>query len=66
MAKKYFPSLKLRGSDYEVAENRISGEKKRIIMESVSKSFEIYKKSKAEKEVLKLAKLNCRLDEMKR
>ena len=65
-ARQKYPLLNLRGSNYEVAEYREPGEWKRIITESVSKSFEIYKQTKAEKEVLKLAKLLCKADEMKK
>lgn len=65
MAKKYFSSLKLRGNDYEITSAREPGERVRKIG-IISIDRQCFKKNAKEKEVLKLAKLQCKIDEMKR
>jgi len=50
-------------SNYEIAE-RIPGEKK-IIIGFINIDRACFKKSAKERDILKLAKLQCRLDEMK-
>ncbi len=60
MAKKYFPTLNLRHSDYEV-ESREPGERIRSVgVVKIDRS--VFKKSKKEKELLKLAKLQYKVD----
>jgi hypothetical protein len=65
MGKKYFPALKLRGESYKIAESREPGERIRTIG-IVQIDRTVFKKSKQEKEILKLAKLQSKIDEMKR
>lgn len=63
--RQKYPLFNLRFRKEE-AEERMAGEPRRIIEESVSRSFEIYKKTKKEKELLKLAKLQCKLDAIRK
>jgi len=65
MAKKY-PLLNLRGSNYKVAEERIPGEKKRIIEGNLIVDRSCFAKTKREKAILKLAKLQCKIDELRK
>lgn len=63
--RRQYPALQLRGKNYEVAEYREPGERIRTIG-IVRIDRQIFKKSAKEKEILKLAKLQCKIDEMKR
>lgn len=65
MAKKYFSALRLRGSSYEIAETREPGDPV-IEIGFIDIDRSVFKKSIKEKEILKLAKLQCKADEMKR
>lgn len=64
MAKKYFSTLKLRGNSYELAE-RVPGEPL-IEIGYIDIDYSCFKKSKKEKELLKLAKLQNKLDEIRK
>jgi hypothetical protein len=62
MAKKYFSRLQLRGDNYELEEARVPGEKKRIIEGKVFVDYSCFRKTKEEKELLKLAKLQSKAE----
>lgn len=64
MAK--YPLLNLRGSSYEIAEARISGDKKRIVEDNIIVDYGCFKKDKGEKMRLKAAKAQCKLDELRK
>jgi hypothetical protein len=63
MKKAYnkYRTLRLRGEDYETPGERMPGEK-RIIVEGPDIDYSCFKKSTAEKEVLKLVKLQSKLE----
>ena len=63
--RQKYPALQLRGSSYEIAEARVPGDPI-IEIGFVDIDRSVFKKSKHEKEILKLAKLQCKIDEMKR
>lgn len=64
--RRQYPALQLRGSNYEIAETRVPGGERLIEIGLINIDRGCFKKSAKEKEILKVAKLNCRLDELKR
>ena len=65
--RQKYPLLNLRGTNYEVAEVRVPGEKRRIIIEdNFICDYKCFQKSKKERELLKIAKAQSKLEEMKR
>lgn len=64
--RQKYPTIQLRGSSYEIAEHwREPGEQVRQIGE-IEIDRSCFKKTAKEKEILKLAKMQCKDDEMKR
>lgn len=63
--RRQYPALQLRGTAYKIAEIREPGEPLRQIG-FIDTDYSCFKKSAKEKEVLKLAKLQCKIDSMKR
>lgn len=63
MAKKYFPTLRLRRDNYEIMEHE--ARERRIIEGKILIDYSCFQKSKKEREILKLAKLQCKIDELK-
>jgi hypothetical protein len=62
--KQKYKYFKLHDEDYETQIQRMLGEPKRIIG-TVDIDFSCFAKSPQERELLKLAKMECKRDEMK-
>ena len=63
-ARQKYPLLNLRHNDYEVAEREPSG--RRIIEGKISIDYSCFKKDSREKLLIKCAKAQYKLDQLKR
>lgn len=63
--RQKYPAIQLRGNNYEVAESREPGERVRKIgIISIDRS--VFHHSRKEKDLLKIAKLQCKIDELRK
>lgn len=63
--RQKYPALQLRGERYQIAESREPGDPI-IKIGFVDIDRTIFKKTAKEKEILRLAKLQCKADELRR
>lgn len=64
-ARTKYPLLNLRGANYEFSESREPGERVRTIG-IIDIDYSVFRKDKHERDILKLAKLQCKAEEMKK
>jgi cell shape-determining protein MreC len=63
--KQKYKVFQLHDENYETAGERMAGEPRRIVT-GIAIDFSVFKHSAKEKELLKLAKAECKREEMKR